>query len=55
MQRLEENRDVEKRKKEAIGGSNQHNTTKKGKLGNGFQLFHMILAALLSLLIGAIF
>lgn len=55
MQRLEENRDVEQRKREALGGSSQQSNSKKTKPGSGYQLFHLIFVALLSLLIGAIF
>jgi uncharacterized membrane protein len=55
MQRLEENRDVEQRKREALGGSSQQSNSKKTKPSSGYQLFHLIFVALLSLLIGAIF
>ena len=55
MQRLEENRDVEQRKREALGGSLQQSNSKKTKPSSGYQLFHLIFVALLSLLIGAIF
>lgn len=55
MQRLEENRDVEQRKREALGGSSQQSNSKKTKPTSGYQLFHLIFVALLSLLIGAIF
>ena len=55
MQRLEENRDVEQRKREALGGSSQQSNSKKNKTSSGYQLFHLIFVALLSLLIGAIF
>jgi uncharacterized membrane protein len=54
MQRLEENRDVEQRKREALGGSSQQSNS-KNKPSSGYQLFHLIFVALLSLLIGAIF
>jgi len=55
MQRLEENRDVEQRKREALGGSSQQSNSKKNNPSSGYQLFHLIFVALLSLLIGAIF
>jgi len=54
MQRLEENRDVEQRKRDALGKS-QPGVLKQPTKSNGYQLFHLILVALLSLLIGAVF
>lgn len=48
MQRLEDNRDLNERKQSAMGKS-----TSPSKAKSGYQIFHLVLVALIALIIGA--
>ena len=54
MERLEESRDIYSRKESALGKSQSSSQLQNAAKSNGYQIWHLIFVALLSLIIGAL-